>query len=1273
MGEVHLARDSLLDRLVAVKFISGAEPDPKVRERFLVEARAIARLQHENVVSIYRVGEVGDVPYLVSEYVDGQSLSRLKRPTPWRNALRVGTGIARALAAAHQRGVLHRDIKPANVILTAAGNVKLLDFGIAKLLDEAQVGEHRARPSLRDVRVARPCSLPPPGDLPTLSVPVPAGDISISTAPDDAPTASVPCVAPAVHIASVPPRLTEIGFVVGTPAYMAPEVLRGEPATFRSDVFSLGVLLFELCAGRLPHPARRPDAKDVLRRPPSLAVVAPGVDEGFAAVVDRCLDPDPQMRFASGNEVRAALAQLTPEARLEAVPEGNPYPGLRAFDSSRAGLYFGRDSEVRAVLERLSGEGFVLVAGDSGVGKSSLCRAGVLPRVQRWFGSRRVWSSLTLTPGRAPVRALAAALAPFAAGRADEVERLVEQDPGGLVRILLERLDEAEGLVIFVDQLEEVVTACDPSDADAFGSALDWLATARGSLRVLASARSDFLGRLANLPSIGERIAPALYFLRPLTAERVREAIVAPARSKGVRFESSEMVEALVESASEAEGGLPLLQFALAELWETKPPQTQVLTRAAFDGLGGVRGALARHADRVFAAMRPELRRAAENVLRGLVSGRDTRIRRTAAELGAQDPTVREAVETLVSARLVVACDGAEGTGYEIAHEALIRSWGTLVRLLASDAEARVVRERLGLAVQEWERLGRARGALWSRDQLRDAQILEAVDLSACERSFLDASKRQRRLRIGAAFGATLAVVLAVGGTYGGVVHAERKRLEQSVDEALGRANRELARAESLASDARRAELHAFAKFDRRDPDAERAWSGAKALRAKVVPTLDEAERHLESAVLLDGTRRDVHAQFSRSLLMRAEDAEQRDDRVERDRALERVAIYDPSGDAAAAWHRPVEVRVSASPPGASVALEEWSASGGFVPWEGEPAWLLPHGSYRAVFRHAGYATLRLPFVVRRGESPVLRAELVPEREVPDGFLYVPAGTGWFGSGAEDSLRSGFFNAEPLHEVHTDAFLIARHETTFGAWLAYLRALPPEARLGALPRVESGGFSGSLQVVQRDDAFDLVLRLGKQVHRVPEGRPLALSARGVRKKVDWLRMPVTGISALDAAAYAAWLDRSGRVPGARLCTEHEWERAARGADRRTYPHGDRLDSDDANIDETYGKVPEAMAPDEVGSHPASRSPFGVDDMAGNAWEWTRDERAAGAYVARGGSFFYDAQVARIENRETPEATFRDASVGVRICADVARESGVSSQNGVPSSREKDPS
>ena len=115
MGEVHLGHDTLLDRPVAIKFISAIDPDAAMREQFLREARAAARLQHPNVVTIYRVGEIDGRPYIISEFVRGQNLDHVKLPMPWTRALELGIGLARGLATAHRRGVLHRDIKPGNL------------------------------------------------------------------------------------------------------------------------------------------------------------------------------------------------------------------------------------------------------------------------------------------------------------------------------------------------------------------------------------------------------------------------------------------------------------------------------------------------------------------------------------------------------------------------------------------------------------------------------------------------------------------------------------------------------------------------------------------------------------------------------------------------------------------------------------------------------------------------------------------------------------------------------------------------------------------------------------------------------------------------------------------------------------------------------------------------------------------------------------------------------------------------------------------------------
>jgi eukaryotic-like serine/threonine-protein kinase len=300
MGAVYLGHDDVLDRPVALKFLAAADPNAPARDRFLIEARAIARLQHPNIVGIYRVGEASGRPYLAYELISGHSLDDLAKPVPWPRALELVLGIARGLSAAHRRSVLHRDIKPANVMLSDAGEVKLLDFGLAKLLDEAP------RPG-EAVAPARPAAVPAHAML--------EATLDVSGAPAEGVTArrAVQAQGSGSRGSGAEGSLTATGAILGTPLYMAPELWRGELATVQSDVYALGLLLYELLAGRLPHQGLRAgELSEAVqtRDPPPLRALCPMAPQALADVVDRAIRRRREERFQSAEQVRDALEAI---------------------------------------------------------------------------------------------------------------------------------------------------------------------------------------------------------------------------------------------------------------------------------------------------------------------------------------------------------------------------------------------------------------------------------------------------------------------------------------------------------------------------------------------------------------------------------------------------------------------------------------------------------------------------------------------------------------------------------------------------------------------------------------------------------------------------------------------------------------------------------------------------------------------------------------------------------------------------------------------------
>ncbi|MCK6591889.1 MAG: formylglycine-generating enzyme family protein, partial [Polyangiaceae bacterium] len=470
-------------------------------------------------------------------------------------------------------------------------------------------------------------------------------------------------------------------------------------------------------------------------------------------------------------------------------------------------------------------------------------------------------------------------------------------------------------------------------------------------------------------------------------------------------------------------------------------------------------------------------------------------------------------------------------------------------------------------------------------------------------------------------------------------------------------ATAEIARAREKNKEVEALRATAFGHFDgsRRD-EAEEAWARVLVESSATSHAYARAAQALESALGLDGTRKDIRRTLGDILFERVLLAERDHQANQLDELRQRLSVYDEGGERTARLDAPAVVTVTTSPVPARIILERYIEEGAHIkaeviravePTQATTLELSP-GSYLLTLTAPAKHEVRYPLYIHRGERLDVSIELPEAGSIPRGFVYIPEGRFMFGTSAEEAIRA-FLDTAPIHVARTGPYLISATETTYADWIEYLSAIPPEQR-EALDRRFSH-YRGSTELSQLPDGrWRITIQPAGQVYTAVSGETITYRTRSVRATQDWLRFPISGVSIADIEGYTRWLDSSGRVPGARLCTELEWERAARGADEREFPHGNQISPNEANFDLTYGREPGGFGPDEVGSHPKSRSPFGLDDMAGNVWEWTRATLNSGGYVMRGGSFYQYNTVNRSTNREGNEPTMRDITLGVRICA-----------------------
>ncbi len=796
-GAVYRAVQPSIDREVAIKVILPHYANqPDFIRRFEIEAQTIARLEHPHIVPLYDYWRDPEGAYLVMRWLRGNLRHSIDKGAWGLPATAyLLDQLAAALAVAHREGIIHRDIKPENILLDEDNNAYLADFGIAK-------------------------------------------DTHLRESSEDEDS------------------------IVGSPAYLSPEQIRSEAVNVRSDIYSLGYVVYEMLTGESPFPdAKTPGdyiqkhlsttlpvmsiqhasipaavdevlqtatAKNLSHRYPSALrfaaafraaiptqypripsqpladaltereidvlrmmiegltnveisdrlVLSPTTIKWYVRQIYTKLDVHSRQQAVE----RAQLLKLThrpdyaapafqsvedlPTLRgveiiLPVIEPDNPYKGLRSFQETDTTDFYGRAALTERLLSRLSEAGdetrFLVVVGPSGSGKSSVVRAGLMPALRK--GALKLSPRPFIAdflPGTHPFEELEAALLRVAVNPVPDLLEQLEEDRRGLVRAAKRLLpnDSQTELILVIDQFEEIFTLV--TDEAVRTHFIDNLLSAatdpRGRIRIILTLRADFYDRPLLYPRLAELVRTNTEVIVPLTAREMEQAITAPAERVGVKLEPG-LLTTIIKDVGEQPGTLPLLQYALTELFERR--EGLMLTLDAYQATGGVLGALARRAEEIFNGQEKEAQRLTQQLFLRLVTlgeGVDDTRRRTGMdELSSisKAGAMEEVIDGFAAYRLLTLDHDplTRRPTVEIAHEALLHEWGRLRDWLVSNREDIRTQRRLSQAAAEWN-TGEDISFLASGSRLAQFEAWVAdseLILTVEERAYLDASLAERQ------------------------------------------------------------------------------------------------------------------------------------------------------------------------------------------------------------------------------------------------------------------------------------------------------------------------------------------------------------------------------------------------------------------------------------------------------------------------------------------------------------------------------------------------
>jgi WD40 repeat protein/transcriptional regulator with XRE-family HTH domain len=721
MGVVYRATQPIVEREVAIKIILPAFANHlDFIRRFEAEAQLVARLEHPHIVPLYDYWREPGVAYLVMRLLRGGSMQGLLQEgaLPVESVARLLEQIGSALIAAHRIGVIHRDLKPANILLDEDENAYLADFGIAKNLGNPEVSEQ-----------------------------------------------------------------TQAGAVIGSPKYMSPEQIRSLSVRPQSDIYCLGVMLYEMLTGKTPFVGPTPIdfiQQHISAPMPALSANRTGLPASLDAVIARATAKEPESRYSdvstlllefrqavSGLIARPVFLSEEDEAALRDADAVNPYKGLRAFAEADADDFFGRETLIQQLLARLSEGGdlsrFLAVMGPSGCGKSSAVKAGLLPALRRGglLGSEN-WFYVDFMPGAKPFEELEAALLRVAVNPPPSLLDQLKNGNRGLIRAVNRILpsDASVELVLVIDQFEELFTLVESEDVRALflSNIVTAILDERSRVRVIATLRADFIDRPLRYVDFGELTQRRNELVLPLTPEELERAILGPAKHVGLKIESG-LVSAILRDLGNQPGTLPLLQYALTELFDQR--EGNLLTKAGYQAIGGALSALGRRAEEVYANLKESQQSVARQLFLRLVTigegVEDTRRRVLLSELESitnksqlsnfpvSISPVYSTLEPFTKSRLLTFDIDpiTRSPTVEVAHEALLREWTRLREWLdESRADVRLQRQ-LADAANEWQNADRDESFLLTGAHLAQFDIWSQttkVALTQHEGDYLRAS-----------------------------------------------------------------------------------------------------------------------------------------------------------------------------------------------------------------------------------------------------------------------------------------------------------------------------------------------------------------------------------------------------------------------------------------------------------------------------------------------------------------------------------------------------